>query len=84
MNIVFVDFTELFDALKEIQGNLDTKCAFVEDIRNEALRFKRRTLSRLLQHFSASLRRNHNEGLAKAGKHKTKANHVDGDKSPPR
>ncbi|PVD18932.1 hypothetical protein C0Q70_21491 [Pomacea canaliculata] len=49
------DFNMLFKYLGTVQGNLHTRCAFVRDIIQEAMRFKRKSLITLLKQFEESL-----------------------------
>lgn len=45
------DFSVLFKYLTTVQGNADTRCAFIQDIIHEATRFKRKFLITLLKQF---------------------------------
>lgn len=57
----FSDFNALFKYLGTVQGNLDTRCAFVRDIIHEAMRFKRKSLITQLKQFEESLVRAENK-----------------------
>ena len=54
---LFADFTTLFSHLHNIQGSLETKVAFLNEITKESLRFKRRNLAALLEEHTKKIQR---------------------------
>lgn len=58
MSFFVADFTKLFEHLKQLQGGVDNKKEVIRDVINESLRFKRKTLAKLLEDFLAGLEKN--------------------------
>lgn len=55
---MFTDYTRLFESLKQLQGGVDVKKEVIREVINESLRFKRKTLAKLLEDFLAGLEKN--------------------------
>lgn len=49
------NFTELFDSIRTLKGNVEVQVAMVELIIKESLRFKRQHLANLLEEYIQSL-----------------------------
>lgn len=52
-----VDYKTLFSHMQQIKGSLDIRVAFVRDIVDESLRFKRRNLAKLLEDYLCTVQR---------------------------
>lgn len=49
------NFDQLFDELNKMQGDLATRLAFVQDVVNEAMRYKRKRVVELLEEYKQSM-----------------------------
>lgn len=52
------DFSKLFEHLKQLKGDMDTKKEMIREVINESLRFKRKALAKLLEDFLIGLEKN--------------------------
>lgn len=54
----FADFAKLFDQLKQLKGDVEHKKDVLRDVINESMRFKRKTLAKLLEDFLVGIEMN--------------------------
>ncbi len=69
------------EKLGELQGSVEVRTKFVQEVMHEASRFKRRALVALLEQFLKKIRKNDSKGPKG---NKAKSNHIRAKKSPSR